>query len=78
MVLMMIPTLLINAFASKFSAVLNKHSTSSYQTIPSATIQSSLTESHLSAITVSYDQITEVISLLKSRKSDAFGVNLNT
>ena len=27
----------------------------------------SLTESHLSAITVSYDQITEVISLLKSR-----------
>ena len=60
-----------NAFASKFSAVLNKHSTSSYQTIPSATIQSSLTESHLSAITVSYDQITEVISLLKSRKSDA-------
>ena len=62
------------AFASKFSAVLNKHSTSSSQTIPSATIQSSLTESHPSAITVSYDQITKGISLLKSRKSVAFGV----
>ena len=67
-------TNIANAFASKFSAVLNKHSTSSSQTIPSATIQSSLTESHLSAIIVSYDQITEAISLLKSRKSDAFEV----
>ena len=67
-------TNIANAFASKFSAVLNKHSTSSSQTIPSATIQSSLTESHLSAITVSHDQIIEAISLLKSRKSDAFGV----
>ena len=67
-------TNIANAFASKFSAVLDKHSTSSSQTIPSANIQSSLTESHLSAITVSYDQITEAISLLKSRKSDAFGV----
>ena len=67
-------TNIANAFSSKFSAVLNKHSTSSSQTIPSATIQSSLTESHLSAITVSYDQITEAISLLKSRKSDAYGV----
>ena len=67
-------TNIANAFASKFSAMLNKHSTSSSQTIPSATIQSSLTESHLSTITVSYDQITEAISLLKSGKSDAFGV----
>ena len=69
-----VDTNIANAFASKFSAVLNKHSTSSSQTIPSAAIQSSLTKSHLSAITVSYDQITEAISLLKSRKSDAFGV----
>ena len=67
-------TNIVNAFASKFSAVLYKHSTSS-QTIPSAAIQSSLTESHLSAaIPGSYDQITEAISLLKSRKSDAFVV----
>ena len=54
--------------------MLNKLSTSSSQTIPSAAIQSSLTESHLSAITVSHDQISEAILLLKSRKSDAFGV----
>ena len=67
-------TNIANAFASKFHAVLNKHSTSSSQTIPSAAIQSSLTESHLSAITVSHNQITEAISLLKSRKFDAFGV----
>ena len=66
-------TNIANVFASKFSAVLNKHSTSS-QTIPSATIQSFLTEAHLNVIIVSYDQITEAISLLKSRKSDAFGV----
>ena len=62
------------AFESKFSAVLNEHSTSSSQIISSAAIQSSLTESHLSAIIVSHYQITEAISLLKSRKSDAFGV----
>ena len=43
-------TNIANAFASKFSAVLNKHSTSSSQTIPSAAIQSSLTESHLSSV----------------------------
>ena len=67
-------TNIANAFASKFSAVLNKHSTSSSQTIASTAILSFLTESHLSAITVSHDQITETISLLKSRKSDAFGV----
>ena len=54
--------------------MLNKHSNSSSQTIPSAAIQSSLTESHLSAITVSHDQISEAILLLKSCKSDAFGV----
>ena len=58
-------------FASKFSTVLNKHSTSSSQTIPSTAIISYLTESHLSVITVSHDQITKAISLLKSH---AFGV----
>ena len=67
-------TIIANAFASKFSAVLNKHSTTYSYTIPLATIQSSLTESHLSALSVFHNQITEAISLLKSRKSDAFGV----
>ena len=67
-------TNIVNVFASKFSAVLNKHSTSSSQTIPSTAIMSYLTESHLSIITVSHDQITKAISLLKSHKSNAFGV----
>ena len=61
-----------NIFASKFGALLNKHSSSQYSLLTS--VQASLTVSHLSSVNVSEDDISDAISQLKTHKSDAFGV----
>jgi hypothetical protein len=62
-----------NGFASKFSTLLNKHSSTSQSSLLSS-IQSSLTVSDLSSVVLSEDHIAEAISQLKSHKSDAYGV----
>ena len=60
-----------NIFASKFSALLNKHSSSSSRNSLLATIQSSLTSPHIFSVTVTEDQVSAAISQLKPHKSDA-------
>ena len=65
-------TNIANIFASKFGALLNKHSSSQYSLLTS--VQASLTVSHLSSVIVSEDDISDAISQLKTHKSDAFGV----
>ena len=62
-----------NIFASKFSALLNKHSSSSRNSLL-ATIQSSLTSPHIFSVTVTEDQVSAAISQLKPHKSDASSV----
>ena len=57
-----------NIFASKFSALLNKHSSSSSRNSLLATIQSS---PHIFSVTVTEDQVSAAISQLKPHKSDA-------
>ena len=67
-------TEIANIFASKFSALLNKHSSSSRNSLL-ATIQSSLTSPHIFSVTVTEDQVS-AISQLKPHKSDASSVTL--
>lgn len=62
-----------NNFASKFSALLNKHSSASRSSLLSS-VQSSLTVSCLSCVLILEDHVAEAISQLKSHKSDASGV----
>ena len=66
-------TEIANIFASKFSALLNKHS-SSFRNSLLATIQSSLTYPHIFSVTVTEDQVAAAISQLKPHKSDASSV----
>ena len=63
-----------NIFDSKFSALLNKHSSSSRNSLL-ATIQSSLTSPHIFSVTVTEDQVSAAISQLKPHKSDASSVS---
>ena len=53
-------TNIANIFASKFGALLNKHSSSQYSLLTS--VQASLTVSHLSSVIVSEDDISDAIS----------------
>ena len=50
-------TNIANIFASKFGALLNKHSSSQYSLLTS--VQASLTVSHLSSVIVSEDDISD-------------------
>ena len=62
-----------NNFASKYSALLNKHSSASLSSIPTS-VQSSLTISCLNDVIILEDHVAEAISQLKSNKSDTSGV----
>ena len=62
-----------NVFASKFSALLNRHQSSSCQSL-FAEIQSTLTPSHISSLSFSENQVAIAISQLKLHKSDAHGI----
>ena len=62
-----------NIFASKFSSLLNKHSSSLRNSLL-ASIKSSLSESDLSSVTISEVDVSSAISQLKSHKSDASGI----
>ena len=62
-----------NVFASKFSALLNRHQSSSCQSL-FAEIQSTLTPSHISSLSFSENQVAIAISQLKLHKSDADGI----
>ena len=67
------PTNIASIFASRFSALLNKHSPSPRYSLLTS-IQASLTVSDLSSVIVSEDNVSCAISQLKSHKSDAYGV----
>ena len=62
-----------NNFASKYSALLNKHSSASLSSILTS-VQSSLTISCLNDVIILEDHVAEAISQLKSNKSDASGI----
>ena len=62
-----------NLFASKFGALLNKHSSSSNSILDS--IQCSLTDSHLRSILITPEQVLEALSQLKPDKTDPTGVS---
>ena len=62
-----------NLFASKFGALLNKHSSSSNSILDS--IQCSLTDSHLRSILITPEQVLEALSQLKPDKTDPSGVS---
>ena len=62
-----------NNFASKYSALLNTHSSASLSSLLSS-VQSSLTTSCLNDVTILEDHVAEAIAQLKSNKSDASGV----
>ena len=63
-----------NMLASKFGGFLNKHSSSSRDTLH-ISIQSSLTESQRNAVDISGDDVLEALCQLKKNKSDACGVS---
>ena len=62
-----------NNFASRYSALLNTHSSASLSSLQSS-VQSSLTSSCLNDVTLSEDHVAEAIAQLKSNKSDSSGV----
>ena len=62
-----------NLFASKFGALLNKHSSSSNSILDS--IHCSLTDSHLRSILITPEQVLEAPSQLKPDKTDPTGVS---
>ena len=62
-----------NLFASKFGALLNKHSSSSNSILDY--IQCSLTDSHLRSILITPEQVLEALSQLKPDKTDPTGVS---
>ena len=63
-----------NMFASKYGSLLNKHSSSSRDSLYSS-VQSSMTASHLCAVDFSYDDVLEALCQLKSKKSDPWGIS---
>jgi hypothetical protein len=62
-----------NLFASKFVSVLNTHPSSSHTFLHSS-IQSSVTDLHISEAYFSEDDVLQALSRLKANKSDAIGV----
>ena len=63
-----------NLFASKYSSLFNKHSSSSRDSLYSS-VQSSLTTSHLREVDFSYDDVVEALCQLKLKKSDPWRVS---
>ena len=63
-----------NVFASKIESILNYHSPSSHSS-PHSSIRSSVTPSDISSIEFNEDDVLEVLSHLKTGKSDGDGVS---